>query len=130
MTQIEFENRTMVEVSAKEFEAINEVYMNCDLDKDEFCKSWVKMNKSRVAKAAAERKAAEQKQADKEAAINLYREIEKGQLLQDADTAFTSKQIKVCEKLGIEFIAKNNWGMVYFKSVLDVCNELLNIARA
>ena len=53
MTQREFETRVNMEVSSKEFDSINEVYMNCDLDKDEFCKMWVKMNKSRVAKAAA-----------------------------------------------------------------------------
>ena len=48
MTQVEFTNRTQVEVSAKEYAAIEEVYMNSDLDKDAFCKMWVKMNKSRV----------------------------------------------------------------------------------
>lgn len=57
MTKIEFENRAM-EVSNKEFEAINEVYMNCDLDKDEFCKMWCKMNAKRV-KAYKEAKKAE-----------------------------------------------------------------------
>lgn len=35
-------------VTADEFAHINEVYMNSDLDKDEFCKVWAKMNKSRV----------------------------------------------------------------------------------
>ena len=72
MTQREFETRVNMEVSSKEFDSINEVYMNCDLDKDEFCKMWVKMNKSRVAKAAAERKEAEQKIADQETAYELY----------------------------------------------------------
>lgn len=47
MTQIEFTQRVGIEVSAKEFEAINEVYMNSDLDKDAFCRIWVKMNKAR-----------------------------------------------------------------------------------
>lgn len=47
MTKQEFEARA-IKVSDKEFEAINEVYMNCDLDKDEFCKVWKKMNQSRV----------------------------------------------------------------------------------
>ena len=42
MTQVEFTNRTQVEVSAKEYAAIEEVYMNSDLDKDAFCKMWVK----------------------------------------------------------------------------------------
>ena len=59
MTQQEFTNRTNVEVSYNEFNAIHEVYMSSDLDKDEFCKMWVKMNKTRVAKAQAEQKAQE-----------------------------------------------------------------------
>ena len=54
MTQQEFTQRVNVEVSNKEFEAINEVYMNSDLDKDEFCKMWVKMNKTRVQNAKVE----------------------------------------------------------------------------
>lgn len=58
MTYQEFTTRTNVEVSTKEFNAINEVYMNSDVDKDEFCKMWVKMNKSRV--LAAKIKKAEQ----------------------------------------------------------------------
>lgn len=55
MTQQEFTQRVNVEVSNKEFEAINGVYMNSDLGKDEFCKMWVKMNKTRVQNAKVER---------------------------------------------------------------------------
>ena len=60
MTQQEFTQRVNVEVSNSEFEAINVVYMNSELDKDEFCKMWVKMNKTRIGKRIAElRKAVE-----------------------------------------------------------------------
>lgn len=55
MTQQEFTQRVNVEVSNSEFEAINVVYMNSDLDKDEFCNMWVKMNKTRVQNAKVER---------------------------------------------------------------------------
>ena len=48
MLQSEFTERTKVQVSSEEFEAINEVYMHCDLDKDSFCALWCKMNQSRV----------------------------------------------------------------------------------
>ena len=51
MTKQEFTNRTMVEVSNYEFDAINEVYMHSDLDKDQFCKMWCKMNATRVKNA-------------------------------------------------------------------------------
>lgn len=54
MTQQEFFNRTNVEVSSKEYEAIEMVYMNSDLDKDTFCKMWVKMNQTRVEQAKKE----------------------------------------------------------------------------
>ena len=57
MTQQEFTSRTLVEVSTEEFWAINEVYNNSDIDKDEFCKMWRKMNASRVAAAKAQAKA-------------------------------------------------------------------------
>ena len=57
MTQQEFTSRTLVEVSTEEFWAINEVYNNSDIDKDEFCKLWRKMNASRVAEAKAQAKA-------------------------------------------------------------------------
>lgn len=57
MTQQEFSSRTLVEVSTEEFWAINEVYNHSDLNKDEFCKLWRKMNASRVAEAKAQAKA-------------------------------------------------------------------------
>lgn len=74
MTQQEFQTRVQMEVPCTEFEAINEVYMNSDLDKDEFCKLWVKMNQTRV--HAAIEKAAEQR---KQGALreNLWRIVEK-----------------------------------------------------
>ena len=56
MTQQEFFNRTGVEVSNDEFWAINEVYNNSEVDKDEFCKLWCKMNPARVQNAKNERK--------------------------------------------------------------------------
>lgn len=63
MTQQEFTQRTQVEVTYKEYEAIETVYMNCDLDKDEFCKMWCKMNQKRVEKAKADKEAAEKAEA-------------------------------------------------------------------
>lgn len=54
MNYQEFTERTKVEVSLKEYDAIEVVYLNSDLDKDEFCKMWVKMNKTRVKQAREE----------------------------------------------------------------------------
>jgi hypothetical protein len=55
MTKQEFTQRVKVEVSNSEFDMINEFYMSCECDKDEFCKMWVKMNPNRVKKAKVER---------------------------------------------------------------------------
>ena len=72
MTQQEFTQRVDVEVSNKEFEAINEVYMNSDLDKDEFCKMWVKMNKTRVQNAKVERMIKAKDEAYRDALHKFY----------------------------------------------------------
>ena len=72
MTQQEFTQRVNVEVSNKEFEAIHEVYMNSDLDKDEFCKMWVKMNKTRVQNAKVERMIKAKDEAYRDALHKFY----------------------------------------------------------
>ena len=66
MTQQEFFERTKVEVSNDEFLAINEVYNYSDLDKDDFCKMWCKMNQTRVKVAKAEMKARQEERANTE----------------------------------------------------------------
>ena len=71
MTQQEFTTRTKVEVDYIEFNAIDMVYMNSDLDKDEFCKLWVKMNKTRVEMAKAKAKAAAEEEAKREYLYNF-----------------------------------------------------------
>ena len=62
MMYSEFVERTGVYVGIAEFDAIVEVYNNSDVDKDEFCKLWAKMNFARV-KAEKEQKAKEAKEA-------------------------------------------------------------------
>lgn len=58
----EFVERVGMEVSSSEFEIINNMYMFADVDKDEFCKLWAKMNFARI-KTAKEQKAKEEKEA-------------------------------------------------------------------
>lgn len=58
----EFVERVGMEVSSSEFEIINEMYAFSDVDKDEFCKLWAKMNFVRI-KTAKEQKAKEAKEA-------------------------------------------------------------------
>ena len=72
MTKQEFTQRVKVEVSNSEFEMINEFYMNCECDKDEFCKMWVKMNPNRVKDAKVERMIQKKEQAYKNALQNWF----------------------------------------------------------
>ena len=72
MTQQEFFNRTGVEVSNDEFFSIHEVYCNSELDKDEFCKMWCKMNPNRVKEAKVERMLKEKDEAYRDALHKFY----------------------------------------------------------
>ena len=72
MTKQEFTNRTQVEVSNSEFEMINEFYMNCECDKDEFCKMWCKMNPNRVKDAKVERRMRQRNEAFRDALRKFY----------------------------------------------------------
>ena len=72
MTKQEFTNRTQVEVSNSEFDMINEFYMNCECDKDEFCKMWCKMNPNRVKEAKVERRLKAKDEAYRDALHKFY----------------------------------------------------------
>jgi len=64
MLQTEFENRVKMSVSIDEYKNIIEpMYMAADVDKDEFCRLWVKMNHKRVAAAKKEQQEAEKRVA-------------------------------------------------------------------
>lgn len=67
MLQSEFKERTGVDVSFEEYQAIEKVYMESDLNKDDFCKMWCKMNVSRIktAKKALAEKEAKTKETDR-----------------------------------------------------------------
>lgn len=55
MTQNEFTQFTGVQVSNDEFWAINEVYNNSEVTKEEFCQMWCKLNPTRVKNAKTEK---------------------------------------------------------------------------
>lgn len=104
MRQSEFETRVHMNVTAEEYSHIEEVYMNSDLDKDDFCAIWVKMNQTRVNNAKAERKAAEEEQAKREKLWNIVEKHmndnwEKGCKM--AEDVLSSTQKKVIEGAGI-----------------------------
>ena len=66
MRQQEFESRVLVQVSTEEYVHIEQVYMNSDLDKDEFCKLWRQMNRTRVNEAIEKSKARKVKEEQNE----------------------------------------------------------------
>ena len=105
MLQQEFTQRVGMQVSAEEYAHIEQVYMASDLDKDEFCKQWVKMNKERVAKAKQTAKAVE---ADMQQREKLWHIVERyGQLSWEkscnaAEDTLTKTQQQLCESVGIK----------------------------
>lgn len=116
MTQIEFTQRVGIEVSVKEFEAINEVYMNSDLDKDAFCRIWVKMNKTRVREARMKAAELREKQTLKEMAWALYQRISgmENTHLAMAYTTLLPSQRNFLHGIGIEVNERTNLTNVWY----------------
>jgi hypothetical protein len=117
MTQKEFTDRVEVEVTTKEFEAINEVYMNSDLDKDAFCRIWVKMNKSRVREARIKAAELREKQTLKEIAWAMYQRISR---MENTHLRFAHATLSHQEKnflygIGVEITDTMNLSTVWHK---------------
>ena len=123
MTQVEFEKRVEMTISSNEFDAINVVYMNSDLDKDEFCKMWVKMNKSRVS-------AYKEREKEQEL-ISKVLDIKAKSLCFQGDDwwklgveILTKKEIETLKEYGIEMEGISSWGVRYFKTCSDLFFEI------
>ena len=104
MRQSEFETRVGMQVTPEEYSHIEVVYMNSDLEKDDFCAIWVKMNQKRVNNAKAERKAAEKEQAKRERLwkiVEKYMNVNWETSLKIAEDMFSATQLKVVESAGI-----------------------------
>lgn len=112
MLQQEFQDRVKIKVSAQEYAAIEVVYMNSYLEKDEFCKMWTKMNAKRI---AAYRKAEKEKK-EKHELISLLastRELLRELAYRNGWDAspkqvLTSKVIKALDKADI-YISEYNY---------------------
>lgn len=101
MTKQEFEVRVGIKVGMNEFDAINVVYNNSDLFKDEFCKMWIKMNHKRI--AAYQQKEKEEREyndlkleaariySNKKVFYNCYRTLSWN--IFDEDERFTLNQL-------------------------------------
>ena len=122
MTQQEFFNRTNVEVSNSEFEAIHVVYLSSDLDKDEFCKMWCKMNKSRVQDAKVEARAKAREEAYRDALHKFYHKTDNT----DSWTPICYVKMSVYEIQAMSFAGikvENECGSG-LKTVLDIRYEI------
>lgn len=105
MLQQEFEQRVKMQISCKEYESINEVYNHSTLNKDEFCKAWVRMNKERVVKAIAEAKDKAKLSALKDKAwdiIACYRYENYHEMGKPAYKVFKKRQYEFCKSIGIK----------------------------
>lgn len=105
MLQSEFEERVRMNISCEEFQHINEVYNNSEVDKDEFCTMWVRMNRTRVEKAIANRKKAAELMALKDKVWDIYMKVKNLPYTQDCRLAIdklSARDIKTLAKAGFE----------------------------
>lgn len=90
-----------MKVNFKEFEHINEVYMNSDLDKDQFCKLWVKMNQERVNKAKQLQKAIDEDMKQREGLYDIINRDWSAKYEESATLQFNDTQKSLLDKVGI-----------------------------
>lgn len=105
MLQQEFESRVGMEVTFSEFNTINEVYLASDVDKDEFCALWAKMNFRRIEIAKGLKKMEQEKAELKEKIFNLYEKYHNKDYSYTISTltmdALTKRELAVLEKANI-----------------------------
>ena len=125
MTIQEFQSRTQVRVNAAEFESINNVYMNADVDKDVFCKMWCKMNASRV--KAAKKEIKKQQTIDKVFSMVManpeWTDVEHYNDI--AVAVLSSKDKALIESIGISLASEpDNNGFRHFKRFSELRPEI------
>lgn len=101
MRQSEFETRVHMNVTAEEYSHIEEVYMNSDLDKDEFCKMWSKMNQSRIQKAKEEAKRLEEESKLRDQLYNIINRNHDKAYNLFAEDYFNKGQQSILANIGI-----------------------------
>lgn len=130
MLQHEFENRVGMKVSATEYNAIEEVYMASEIDKDAFCKLWIGMNRMRIKSYKAK-----QKEMAEEAKLRWYlidlrfklRSVSREKQTTFAELYISNRDRKNLEKAGISLVV-----LVYNTSgelVLERPKDLLDLRQ-
>lgn len=122
MTKQEFETRTHVEVTMAEFENINEMYLLSDVDKDEFCRLWSKMNHARVARAKEAKEIATKEMMIKEKALDIVARMHAltTDWAADAMTSLRKRDITFLESIGFDM-----YSGCRYKSISEVHYEIL-----
>ena len=129
MTQKEFQDRVKMQVSAQEYAAIEVVYMNSNLEKDEFCKMWKKMNAKRI---SVYLKSEKEKQEKYEHISFLYSTMcllrnlaYKSGWDSSCEKLITNKVCKELEKANIDYMEYNYIKMQNdFKQVASLVYEI------
>ncbi len=88
-------------VSVDEFNAIHVVYLASDLNKDDFCKMWVKMNRSRVDAAKKALKERQQRNWRINRLLKIEGKLQKADSWEAAEDVLTESDIKVLASVGI-----------------------------
>lgn len=122
MTKQEFETRTHVEVTMKEFDLINEMYIASDVDKDEFCRLWTKMNHVRVERAKKAKEIATKEMIIKEKALDIVARMHAltTDWFADAMTSLRRRDILFLESIGFDM-----YSGCRYKSISDIHYEIL-----
>lgn len=129
MTKQEFEARVEMKVDEREFDAINVVYMNSDLEKDEFCKMWKKMNAKRISvylKAEKEKQEKYEHISFMYSTMCLLRNLAyKSGWDSSCEKLITNKVCKELEKANIDYMEYNYIKMQNdFKKVASLVYEI------
>lgn len=123
MTKEEFTDRALVEVSDREYASIEEVYMDSDMDKDEFCRMWRKMNASRVEAARRRKAEAEKEEVLRFTLAGMVVRAEACEAFEsDAADFFCRTELKALERAGVDVFRYRFLNVK--KPVSTICYEI------
>ena len=98
----EFTERVNIVVPTTEYyDIIEPMYNACDVEKDTFCKLWVKMNYRRVAAYKAEQKEKKNRQRTLDRLLKIENKLLKAESYEVGEDVLKERDIKVLESVGI-----------------------------
>ena len=128
MTKQEFQQRVKMNVTDNEYyDIIEPMYMRSDVDKDEFCALWRKMNRKRIAAYKVELKAQQESEARVERLWKLEMKLFRAQSWITAQDLFDEKELDDLAAVNImmyHVLDVNGNAHKVMRSAADVWNEL------